>query len=198
VLTTKHVQIICTDRIKEIEVTKGAIFELVLQNPSKKTESYELFAKQTGPSSKWMIAVEPPTIVIEGRQSKAVQIMVTPTSSSESKDWTQVTVHVKKTGKKKTESINLIAMIKEGKTLLALDNISHWPTVFNPGEKVTTSCSISNNGTVSARNVKVFFYLNGKQKNIVEATIPAGSIADLQIPWIAVKGKNKVRIRIKE
>jgi hypothetical protein len=46
--------------------------------------------------------------------------------------------------------------------------------------------------------VKAFFYLNGKQKNIVEATIPARSIADLQIPWIAVKGKNKVRIRIKE
>ena len=198
VLTTKHVRIICTDRIKEIEVTEGAIFELVLQNPSKKTESYELFAEQTGPSSKWMITVEPPTIVIEGRQSKAVQIIVTPTNSSESKDWTQVSVHVKKTGKKKTESINLLAMIKEGKTLLALDNVSHWPTVFNPGEKVTTSCSISNNGTVSARNVKVFFYLNGKQKNIVEATIPAGSIADLELPWIAVKGKNKVRIRIKE
>jgi uncharacterized membrane protein len=89
-------------------------------------------------------------------------------------------------------------MIKEGKTLLKLDGVSHWPTVFNPGEKVTTSCSISNNGTVSARNVKVFFYINGKQKNKVEITIPADNIADLQIPWIAVKGKNQVRIRLKE
>jgi subtilase family serine protease len=105
---------------------------------------------------------------------------------------------VKKTGKKKTEYITLIAMVKEGKTLLKLDNVSHWPTVFNSGEKVTTSCSISNNGTVSARNVKVFFYLNGKQKNMVEVTIPTGSIADLQIPWMAVKGKNQVRIRLKE
>jgi len=198
VLTTKHVQIICTDRIKEIEVNEEAIFELVLRNPSKKTESYEIFVQQTGPSSKWMIAVEPSTIVIEGRQSKALQIIVTPTNSSESKDWTQVTVHVKTTGKKKTESIDLMVMIKEGKILLTLDKVSHWPTVFNPGEKVTTSCSISNNGTISARNVKVFFYLNGKQKNIVEVAIPAGSTADLQIPWIAVKGKNNVRIRVKE
>jgi hypothetical protein len=197
-LTTKHVQIICPDRIKEIEVTETAIFELMLRNPSKKTQSYEIFAQQTDPSSKWMIAVEPSTIVIEGRLSKALQIIVTPTNSGESKDWTQVTVYVKKTGKKKTESIDLIAMIKEGKILLTLDNVSHWPTVFNPGEKVTTSCNISNKGTVSARNVKVFFYLNGKQKNIVDVTIPAGSIADLQIPWIAVKGKNNVRIRIKE
>ncbi|MBE3121060.1 MAG: hypothetical protein IMZ58_02495 [Thermoplasmata archaeon] len=198
VFTTKHVRIICTDRIKEIEAAEKAIFELTLQNPSKKTQSYEILAQQTAPSSKWMIAVEPLATVIDGRQSKTVQIIVTQTNNNESKDWTQVTVHVKKTGKKKTEYITLIAMIKEGKTLLKLDNVSHWPTVFNPGEKVTTSCNISNNGTVSARNVKVFFYLNGKQKNMVEVTIPAGSIADLQIPWIAVKGKNQVRIRLKE
>ncbi len=198
VFTTKHVRIICTDRIKEIEATEKAIFELSLQNPIKKTQSYEILAQQTAPSSKWMIAVEPLATVIDGRQSKTVQIIVTPTNNNESKDWTQVTVHVKKTGKKKTEYITLIAIIKEGKTLLKLDNVSHWPTVFNPGEKVTTSCSISNNGTVSARNVKVFFYLNGKQKNMVEVTIPAGSIADLQIPWMAVKGKNQVRIRLKE
>jgi len=198
VFTTKPVRIICTDRIKEIEATEKAIFELTLQNLSKKIQSYEILAQQTAPSSKWIIAVEPLANAIDGRQSKTVQIIVTPTNNNESKDWTQVTVYVKKTGKKKTEYITLIAMIKEGKTLLKLDNVSHWPTVFNPGEKVTTSYSISNNGTVSARNVKVFFYLNGKQKNMVEVTIPAGSIADLQIPWIAVKGKNQVRIRLKE
>jgi hypothetical protein len=198
VFTTKHVRIICTDRIKEIEAAEKAIYELTLQNPRKKTQSYEILAQQTAPSSKWMIAVEPLAIAIDGRQSKTVQIIVTPTDNNESKDWTQITVHVKKTGKKKTENITLIAMIKEGKTLLTLDNVSHWPTAFNPGEKVTTSCSISNNGTVSARNVKVFFYLNGKQKNMVEVTIPSGSIADLQIPWIAIKGKNQVRIRLKE
>ena len=198
VFTTKHVRIICTDRIKEIEATDKAIFKLILQNPTKKTQSYEIFTQQTISSSKWMIAVEPPTTVIDGRSSKTVQIIITPTNNNESKDWTEVTAYVKKTGKKKAEHITVIAMIKEGKTLLKLDGVSHWPTVFNPGEKVTTSCSISNNGTVSARNVKVFFYINGKQKNIVEVTIPADNIADLQIPWIAVKGKNQVRIRLKE
>ena len=165
VFTTKHVHIICTDRIKEIEATEKAIFELTLQNPRKKTQSYEIFAQQTAPSSKWMIAVEPLSTAIDSRQSKTVQIIVTPINNIESKDWTQVTVHVKKTGKKKSAYITLIAMIKEGKTLLNLDKVSHWPTVFNPGEKVITFCSISNNGTVSARNVNVFFYLNGKQKN---------------------------------
>jgi hypothetical protein len=145
-----------------------------------------------------MVAVEPLETAIDGRQSKIVQIIVTPINNIDSKDWTQVAVYVKKTGKKKSAYINLIAMIKEGKTLLNLDNVSHWPTVFNPGEKVITFCSISNNGTISARNVNVFFYLNGKQKNLVKVTIPAGNVADLEIPWIAVKGKNKVRIRLKE
>lgn len=198
VFTTKHVRIICIDRIKEIDATEKATFELILQNPIKKTQSYEIYTQQTTPSSKWMIDVEPPTITISDRQSKTVQVIVTPANSNEPKDWTEVTVYVKKTGKKKTSSITLVTMIKEGKALLKLDNVSHWPTIFNQDEKVTTTCSISNDGTVSARNVKVFFYLNGKQKSKVEVTIPAGNIADLQIPWIAVKGKNKVRIRLKE
>jgi hypothetical protein len=197
-MTVKPVQIICTDRIKEIEATEKAIFELTLKIQSKKTRTYEVEAQQTGVPAKWIISVDPAVTIVDGRQSKTVQIAVMPTENAESKDWTQVTVHVKKTGKKKSESIALLAMIKEGKTLLQIQNVSHWPTTFNPGEKITTSFSIMNNGTVTARNVKVFFYLNGKQKNTVEVTIPAGNVADIQMPWIAEKGKNQVRIRLKE
>ena len=198
VLTIKPVHLICTDRIKEIEPTEKAIFELTLRNPSKKTQSYEIHAVQPKPSSKWITTVNPATAVIEGKASMPVQIIVTSTDKAASKDWTQVPVHVKKTGRKKTESLTLLTMIKEGKTLLQIHNVSHWPTVFSPGEKVITSFSISNIGTITARNMKVFFYLNGKQKTMIKVTIPAGNIADIQIPWIAEKGKNKVRIRVKE
>lgn len=198
VLTVKPVHLICTDRIKRIEPTEKAIFELTLRNPSKKTQSYEINAAQQKPSSKWITSINPATAVIEGKASMTVQIIITPTEKAASKDWTQVPVHVKKTGRKKTESLTLLAMIKEGKTLLQIHNVSHWPTAFSPGEKVITSFSISNIGTITARNTKVFFYLNGKQKTMVKVTIPAGNIADIQMPWIAEKGKNKVRIRIKE
>jgi hypothetical protein len=197
-LTLKPVHLICTDRIKEIEPTEHAIYELTLKNPSKKTQSFEIEAAQTTPSSKWRITTEPIKTVIEGRESKTVQIILTPTEKAESKDWIQVPVSVKKTGKKKAESLTLLAMIKQGKTLLQIHNVSHGPTEFYPGEKVITSFSVSNTGTITARNMKVFFYLNGKQKNMVEVTIPPGNIADIQMPWIAEKGKNKVRIRIKE
>jgi hypothetical protein len=198
VLTSKPVRIICTDRIKELDATEKAIFEVTLTNPYKKTQSYEIEAQQTAPSSKWIITIDPATTVIEGRASKTIQVTVTPTDAAEPKEWTEVTISVKKTGKKKKASIDLMTMMKEGKTLLQLENVSHWPTTFNPGERIVTSFNLSNNGTISARNVKVFFYLNGKQKNKVEVTLLPGNIADIQIPWIAEKGKNHVRIRVKE
>ncbi len=198
VLTIKPVQIICTDRIKEIEPTQQATFEVVLKNPGKKTQSYDLEAQPTTNSSKWICSLEPATLTLEGGASKPVQIIVTPTEKTQAKDWSKIKVHVKKTGKKNKASITLLTMIKEGKTLLQIQNVSHWPKEFSPGEKIVTSFSLSNNGTISARNIKVFFYLNGKQKNKVELTLPVSNIADIQIPWIAEKGKNKVRIRVKE
>ncbi|MBN1861658.1 MAG: hypothetical protein JW840_09385 [Candidatus Thermoplasmatota archaeon] len=198
VSTIKPVQLICQDRIKEIESTEKAVFEITLRNLSKKTQTFEITATQNKPSPKWSITVEPLTTAIEGRQTQTVQVVVLPTEGAESKDWTQVTVLVKKTGRKNTQSLSLMTMMKEGKTLLQLQNVSHWPTMFNPGEKVITSFSLSNIGSISARNVKVFFYLNGKQKNMVQLTLPAGNVADIQMPWLAEKGKNRIRIRVKE
>jgi PKD repeat protein len=198
VFTSKPVHIICTNRIREIESTEKAIFEITLKNPYKKIQSYDIEAQQTAASSKWEITIDPVTTTIEGKATKTVQVTVTPTEAAGPKEWTEVTVSVKKTGKKHKESIDLVTTMKEGKTLLQLQNVSHWPTTFNPGERILTSFNLSNSGSIAARNVKVFFYLNGKQKNKVEVTLPAGNIADIQIPWIAVKGKNHVRIRIKE
>ena len=106
VFTTKPVRIICTDRIKEIEPTEKAIFEVTLQNLSKKTQSYEIFAQQTAPSSKWIITVEPPTTDRWSTIKNSTSHRHT-NKRCDSKDWTQVTVSVKKTGKKKTESIIL-------------------------------------------------------------------------------------------
>jgi subtilase family serine protease len=114
------------------------------------------------------------------------------------KDWTEITVDVQRAGKKKTAHIDLMAMIKEGKTVLQIGDVTHWPSEFASGDRVVTSFSVSNKGTIVARDVTVFFYLNGKQKNKVTVTIPAGDVADVQMPWIAMKGKNKVRIRLKE
>ena len=198
VLTIQSIKIICTDRIKEIEGTEQAVFDVTLKNPLRKSQSFDIQIKQTASESKWVTTFEPSTVLLEGRASKTVQVTVTPTEKTEVKDWNQIDVQVKKTGHKKKESIALLAMMKEGTTLLQIKNVSHWPMHFSPGEKVITSFSLSNNGTIAARNAKIFFYLNGKQKNKVEVTLPVGNIADIQIPWIAEKGKNRIHIRVKE
>ncbi|HVQ00472.1 MAG TPA: hypothetical protein VMT57_03055 [Candidatus Thermoplasmatota archaeon] len=198
VLTLKDVDIICTERIKEIEPDQQAVFELTLRNPTRKTMSYKVTAKHTADPSQWVITAEPATLQVGGRQKQPVRIIATPAEAIMPKDWTEINVCVQKAGKKKTASIDLMAMIKEGTTLLQIGNVTHWPTDFSPGDRVVTSFSVSNKGTIVARDVTVFFYLNGKQKNKVTATIPAGAVADVQMPWIAVKGKNKVRIRLKE
>jgi hypothetical protein len=198
VLTMKPARLICTDRIKEIESTEKAVYELTIQNPLKKQQTYEIYAKQTAPTDKWIVSIQPLSISIDGRSTQPVQITATPTDHANPGDWTQITTQVKRTGKKKSARIALMTMLKEGKTLLQLENVSHWPSEFNPTERVTTSFSIANNGTITARDVAVFFYLNGKQKNKLNVSIPAGAVADIQIPWIAAKGKNQVRIRLKE
>lgn len=198
VLTLKDVRIICTDRVKEIEPDQQAVFQLTLKNPTRKPQSYEMTTQHTSLPSQWSITAEPTALQVEGRQKKSIQIFATPSETIMPKDWTEITVQVHKTGRKKTEHIDLMAMIKEGKTILQIGNVTHWPSEFNPGDRVVTSFSISNKGTITARNTIVFFYLNGKQKNKIAATIPAGAVADVQMPWISMKGKNKVRIRLKE
>jgi hypothetical protein len=197
-LTLKDVDIICSDRIKEIEPDQQAVFELSLRNPTRKQQSYDVTTKHTADPSQWVVTTEPASLQVEGRQKQPVLVLATPTETIRPKDWTEITVDVQRAGKKKTAHIDLMAMIKEGTTILQIGNVTHWPSEFSPGDRVVTSFSISNKGTIVARDVTVFFYLNGKQKNKVTVTIPAGAVADVQMPWIALKGRNKVRIRLKE
>ena len=57
---------------------------------------------------------------------------------------------------------------------------------------------INNIGKVSASNISVILYVNGEEKNKVEdITIPRRGYAEIEIPWIAVKGKNEVNIVVK-
>jgi hypothetical protein len=198
VLTLKDVDIICAQRINEIEPNQQAVFEITLRNPTRKPQSYNVTTKQTGEPSQWTVTTEPATLQVEGRQKQPVRIIATPADTIMPKDWTEITVDVQRAGKKKTAHIDIMAMIKEGKTVLQIGDVTHWPSEFASGDRVVISFSVSNKGTIVARDVTVFFYLNGKQKNKVTVTIPAGDVADVQMPWIAMKGKNKVRIRLKE
>jgi hypothetical protein len=195
VFRRKFVEIICTDRIQEIDPNEPAEFDITLQNPSKKPRTYEITADGNMPMEKWTTTIEPEHVTIDGHQSQLVTVKVTPSNKVEPKEWSEVNIVVKKPGKKKKEELTTMLMVKEGKPILQIADVFTWPKVFHKGNRVLTSFRLYNKGTISARNVQVLFYINGRQKNKVTVSVPSGGYADIRIPWITQKGKNKLLIK---
>jgi hypothetical protein len=62
-----------------------------------------------------------------------------------------------------------------------------------------TSFKLRNATNIASKKVKVILYVNHQEKNIVEDfVIPADGYAEIDIPWIAVKGKNEINIVVTE
>jgi hypothetical protein len=194
-LTRKSVNIICTERIKEIDPDDEASFEITLKNPTRKTQTYEIFTPENPSSPKWEKSIESEKITIGARQSKTVLLTVKPTELAEPNDWTETKVKVNILGKQKSEDITIMTMVKDGKTLLKIIEVFTWPKKFKKGDRIITSFKLENKGNITARNVNAVLYLNNKEKNKVEVTIPSGGYADIRMPWIAIKGKNKLHIK---
>ena len=194
-LRRKSVKIICTDRIQEIDPSEEAVFDITLNNPTRKTKTYEITSKVSPESSKWQTATDVEKITIAARSSKQILLVAKPEETVESNDWTEVKLNVSVSGKKKSEEITTMVMAKDGKTLLRIKDVFSWPREFKKGDRIITSFILENKGNISARNVKVVLFINGKQKNKVEVTIPRGGYADIKIPWIALKGKNELQLK---
>ncbi len=195
ILKRKTVQIICTERIEEIDPDGEAVFEITLKNPTRKTKIYEITSKVNPPSKKWQTATDREKITIASHKSESILLVAKPVETIETNDWTEVSLNVKVSGKKKSEQIITMVMVKEGKTILRIKDVFSWPREFKKGNRIITSFKLENKGGISARNVKVVLFINGKQKNKVEVTIPSGGYADVKIPWIALKGKNELQLK---
>jgi len=195
-LRKKYVEIICLDRIKEIHSDDKGEFEINLRNPTKYKQTYDINAQEVNSSSmRWDISVDTKTLDIEPRQTRAIDLSVEPTDFVKKDDWAEVKVVVKPVGKKKKAEISTVTLIKPAKPELKILGVFNWPNVFKKGDKVTTIFRINNIGKVSASNISVILYVNGEEKNKVEdITIPRRGYAELEIPWIAVKGKNEINI----
>ncbi|MCK4333070.1 MAG: hypothetical protein KAV40_05765 [Thermoplasmatales archaeon] len=194
-LTRKSVNIICTERIKEIDPDDEATFEIIIENPTRKTQTYEISSNENPSSPKWEKSIETEKITIDALQSKTVFLTVKPTEFAEPNDWTETKVKVNILGKRKSEGITIMAMLKDGKTLLKITDVFTWPKEFKKGDRIITSFKLENKGNITARNVNAVLYINAKEKNKVEVTIPSGGYADIRMPWIAIKGKNKLHIK---
>lgn len=195
----KYVKIICLDRIKDITSAEEAKFDITLQNPSKKrTLTYELHTEMESESENWDISLDKKSVIVEPKQSSAVVLTVKPTDYVKSDDWIEVKVIAKVVERKKSAEISTVIMIKDGKPEVKITGVFHSPKVFKKGDRVETSFRLRNTGNVSASNINVILYVNGKEKNKVEdITIPCGGYAEIEMPWIAVKGKNDINIVVK-
>ena len=197
-LTTKFAKITCLERIKEIFPNEVASFEMIIKNHTRKTRSYEITALINSESPKWTTSLDLEKITLEPDKSKPVVLMVKPTDLVKPDDWAEINIVVNAEGKKKSEKIAAMTMIKGAKAELSFGSVFHWPKAFKEEDRVTSSFKLENKGNASASNVSVVLYVNNEEKNKVEdIIIPAGGYADIKIPWIAVKGKNEIEIVVR-
>jgi hypothetical protein len=197
-LTIKYVNVVCLERIKEISPDEEAKFEITVQNPYKKKLSYEIYVEENSSSPGWGASLDTENIELEPKQSKTVILIVKPTSFVKPNDWAEVKVVAKVFEKQKFAKLLTVTTIKNAQPELRICGVLHWPKAFKKGDRVMTSFKLENRGSASASNISVVLYVNNKEKNKVEdITIPSGGYADIEMPWIAVKGKNEVNIVVK-
>jgi hypothetical protein len=197
-LRIKFVNIICFDRIKEIGPDDKAEFDLEIQNPYRRKLTYELRAEVFSDPESWDILLDTENIEVEPKEKKPIKLSVEPTDYAKQDEWVEIKIIANALEKKKEGSISTITSIKDAKPEISLLGIFHWPKVFKMGQKVVTSFRVENRGKVSTDKISIILYVNGEEKNKVEdITIPRGGYAEIDIPWIAVKGKNKVSIVVK-
>ena len=197
-LTTKFVKITCLERIKEIFPNEVASFEMIIKNHTRKTRSYEITALVNSDSSKWTTSLDLKKITLEPGISKPVVLMVKPTDLVKPDDWAEINIAINVEGKKKSEKMATMTMIKGAKAELSFGSVFHWPKTFKEGDRITSSFKLENKGNASASNVSVVLYVNNEEKNKVEdIIIPVGGYADIKMPWIAVKGKNGIEIVVR-
>ena len=197
-LRIKFVNIICFDRIKEIGPDETAEFDLEIQNPYRRKLTYELRAEVFSDPESWDISLDTENIIVEPKEKKPIKLTVEPTDYAKQDEWVEIKIIANALEKKKEGSISTITSIKDAKPEISLLGIFHWPKVFKMGQKVVTSFRVENRGKVSTDKISIILYVNGEEKNKVEdITIPRGGYAEIDMPWIAVKGKNKVSIVVK-
>ena len=197
-IRVKYIDIICTERIKEIEPDEKAEFDIKIHNPSRQRLTYELSANINTTSERWDVYLDKTTLNLESKETEPVKLIVKPTDFVKSGDWVEIKIEAKTVGKQKTAKISTITLLRDIKPKLEVMGVSSWPKIFNKGDLVKTSFRVENKGKVSVNNVSVILYLNGKEKNKVEdITIPRGGYADIEMPWIAEKGKNEINIVVK-
>ena len=198
-ISRKFIQLICLERIKEINIGEKATFEIEIINPYNEPLTYQINTEcDEKIKDRWDISINQNQFVLAPGQKEIIKLIVSPTDYVKKDDWAEVKVVVKNIDKDKLSSIETATVLKEGKIDVSISNVLHWPKRIKKGDRVETSFKLYNRGSVSAEKLTIVLFVNGKEKSKVEdITIPRGGYADVEIPWIAEKGKNEIKIIVK-
>ena len=198
ILKKKFVKlVVCPDNVKEIGPDDEAVYEIKIVNPTSYVQNYELKTEEVNPSAGWDVSIDKENLLVEPKSEQVVTLVVKPTDFVKPDDLAEVKVIAIVPERQKSSSISTVTTLKDGKPALKVVGVFHWPKKFKEGQIVKTSFKLENNGTASAENITVVLYVNCEEKNKVEGiAIPRGGYADIEIPWVAVKGKNKVHIEV--
>jgi len=189
------VEIICLERIKEIEPDETAKFEITIKNPYKYDLIYNIQSKLENDTQGFDISVDKIELALQSGEQKVINLLVKPNDNVKKDDWCEVKIIIKPCNKTKTTEISTITTIKNGETDVRLSGVIHWPKIFKKDDRVETSFKVWNHGNVSTDKISIIFFVNGKEKNKIEdVIIPRGGYADIEVPWIADSGKNEVYI----
>ena len=192
------VELICIDRIKEIEPGKEGTYSITLRNPTKQRLTYRVFVDEEKLPEGWKINIPEKEVVLDPLESKEITLIVKPTGEVDPKGWAEIELQVLPVEKPKPSSITLLAIVKGAESKLRITGVFHWPKIFKAGDTITTRFTLRNDGNVAAKGLSVVLSVNGVEKNRVDdITIPAGGYADIKLPWIASRGKNRLRIVVK-
>ncbi|RLF41631.1 MAG: hypothetical protein DRN12_02735 [Thermoplasmata archaeon] len=198
IVTTKYVEIICVDRIREIDPDEKAEYPITIRNPTKKPRSYKFNVNVSSPD-KWKVTLTSNKAMLSPGQSKKIILKVEPTDKVEQEDWTEIVFIVETLGIRKTSKINLLTTLRKGYIDISVEDVSHWPRRFIIGEKVSTTFKLSNKGNMPSSPVSISFKINGEEKHkLDDIVIPPKSYARVTIPWIAEKSKNDISIQVSQ
>ena len=192
-------ELICLDRIKEVEPGKEAIYNITLRNPTRRRLTYKVSVNEEKIPDGWKIEIPEDMVVLDPSESKELKLIVKPTSEVDPEGWAEVELQVTPAEKSKTTSISVLAIVKGAEPKLKITGVFHWPKIFKAGDTITTRFTLRNDGNVTARDISVVLSVNGIEKNRIDGiSIPAGGYADIKLPWVAVEGRNRLRIVVKK
>ena len=199
IITRKFTEIICLERVKEVEPGGKTKFDVTIRNPSNQRLTYDVIINRDSLPEGWYMEISDKEFKLDPGQEKNISLDLTTTTDVDPEGYAEIKLEVIPREKPKISSITLLAVAKGAKTNLKISNVFHWPRTFKEGDTITTKLTLRNNGNVKAKNVVVTLSVNGIEKNKVDSiAIPPKGYAEIKIPWVASSGENIVHISVRE